>query len=891
MKRVLKVELRKLIASSISATVIIIALSISFGLIPALGDFLFPGRGVWSVPDEISNSETITTSAINSDVIVYRDEWGIPHIYGSSEEDIMYALGYIHAQDRLFQMDMARRLTRGQMSEILGPEYIETDKFNLNMLKDYYSNEILNYLKQTSDPELKYLYQLLLKYCEGVNYYIDTHLNSLPLEFQFLGYTPKHWEPIDSLAFAKYMAEMLTWNYNDFYAIKLRTLLGAQNYSDLIDAPLDYQIPICPDYGNYSDISPPYSQLNANNNLPLGQQGDATIGYNDDNIEDSSNMDAQYVSRMISAFLNDILKIPQETERITIQQNNAIGSNNWVINGSKSATGFPILCNDMHLAYGIPGIWYETHIIDTSSNWNFYGFFLAGVSVPIVGHNSYVAWGFTNTGYDVLDWYYYNTIDNDHYLYKGSILEYGKINYTINVKGQSPVHFTVKTTVHGPVFNDFLSEKFLNDFPDNTIACKWIAQNITFELKALYGYSKAENRSSFDKASKYFHCPAQNTIYADIHGNIGIRPTGLVPIRNDTDLPSWHAGNGTMPYNGSKGEGEWIGYIPFEDLPHSENPTQGYLTSANQIIAGPDYLKNYSLQHPLSIAPGYRARRINELLALNDDITVEDMKSFQLDVYSVLAGNVTPILVNVLQNLSNKTQIQNDVMIILQNWNYKMDKKLAAPTIFHVWYEIYKEYTFKDEFDALGIGDLLPNDAVLEKLTRENETAEWFNNISTPAVESRNETILAALNTALNALTNYFGTANPSQWRWELIHFVEFPHITGLSSLGFGPYPVNGSGRTINPKAVKLWKNGEIKPGISKWGASERLIVDFSDLNKTLSVIPSGERGISTSKHYSDQLELYLQGKYHPQYFGATTPQLFQQQWIESQILFKSARG
>lgn len=868
-----KVDLIKIITASILATIVIGAFSIPFGMVPALGNFLFPGNGLWLVPDEVPISQTIKSSKIDNDVQVVRDQWGIPHIYGSSESDIIYALGYVHAQDRLFQMEMARRQSRGRLSEILGPDYLEMDKYNLAMLKEYWANETLEKMKQSSDPKVQEIYGMLLKYCDGVNSYINTHQNSLPLEFRFLNIKPAPWTPLDSLVFEKYMSEMLTWEYYDFIATQLVNILPSAEYDELVGLPLDYQIPICPNYGEFPDISVPYSELNAN---PIGSQ-------------ESQNKDS-FIAGLSRDFINSLKNIPQEQERLTAKNNKALGSNNWVVNGSKTYSGKPILCNDMHLEHALPGIWYEAHLIDTVHGWNGYGFFIAGVPVPIVGHNNYVAWGFTNTAYDVLDWYYYNKVDSNHYMYKGAVTEYGTINYTIPIKGQADYKYTVKTTVHGPVFTDFLSSDLLGIYSDYDIACKWVAQNVTWDFLALYGYSHATNRAEFDAASEYFGCPAQNHIYADISGHIGIRPTGIVPLRDDTTypLPAWHRGNGTMLYNGSRGEGEWISYLPFSDLPHSENPEQCYLASNNQMIAGPDFLNQYSTQHPLGIDEGYRARRINTLLASHTGITIEDMKNFQLDVYSTIAGNMTPILIQYLNDKPGKTTAEINALNALSSWDYIMDNTKGTPTLFEIWLEVFLDKTFSDDMAFYEV-EYKPSMALLEKLTREDQYSPWFDNRDTLLViETRNDTMDLALNTALTALESFFGTSDINQWIWGNIHKVEFSHITGLSALGRGPYPINGTGFTLTPSWSSHWNGTHVVVDIAKWGASERMIVDFSDMNKSVSIIPSGQRGISTSKHYTDQLTMYLRGEYHPQYVGADTLSAFRSEWIESRLTFKA---
>jgi penicillin amidase len=842
---------------------LVTALSIPLGLYPKLGSFLLPGEGsIWSIPQEISKQETLKVVGLDDEVTVYRDQWGIPHIYGMSEKDIMFALGYVHAQDRLFQMDMARRATRGKLSEILGPSMLEADQFSLNKLMDYWAIQTYEQMKNSLDPVDIEMHSILISYTEGVNYYIE-NAKTLPLEFLFLSYKPDLWSPIDSLAFVKYMSEMLTWSYTDFTTLRIHDAIGKDAFNELFGS-LPYQIPITSDYGSF---------------LTKSDIGEV--------LENSVSDISSQISDLVSQFMEDIMTIPGEKE--FIEQSHHVGSNNNAVNGSKTHSGKPILSNDMHLSFNLPGIWYEAHLVDQSpgSDFNVYGFYLAGVPYQIVGHNKYVGWGMTNTGIDVLDWYYYKGINDTHYWYNDTKTAYETTEYNIPVKGQDPENFIIKSTVHGPVFTNLFDTGVYSDYINDVIACKWIAHNVSYEFRTIYSWSHAKNKAEFDLASSYFTTPAQNVVYADVDGNIAIRPTGKVPIRDDSDIPVWHYGNGSMPYNGSAAQGEWTGYIPFEELPHTMNPDQGFVVSANQISAGPEYLANYSLQNPISVASGYRARRINELLANANDLTMEDMKQIQLDVYSTRAGNFTPLFIEVLAPISAKTPTEVAAFNLLDDWDYVMDKESAGATIFFVWAEVFREETFRDEIEDTGC-PIMPYNAILEWLSFNNETSVWFDNITTPAVETRDEIIINSFRIAISALEEFFGTEEVTEWKWGELNKVEFPHITGLSSLGYGPVSISGSDHTPNVIWGKsVWKDGKVEESVGRGGASERLIIDFSDLNNTLSVIPSGQRAISFSNHYTDQLEMFLNGEYHVQYFAADSVEKFKKEWIESSILFK----
>ena len=374
-------------------------------------------------------------------------------------------------------------------------------------------------------------------------------------------------------------------------------------------------------------------------------------------------------------------------------------------------------------------------------------------------------------------------------------------------------------------------------------------------------------------------------MYADIYGNIGIRPTGKVPIRDDSGIPTTHAGNGSMPYNGSAGQGEWIGYVSFDDLPHSENPDQNYLVSANQIVAGPEYLQDHSLQS--GYANGYRARRIHSLLADKEKLSVEDMQAIQLDVYSTKAGNMTPHLLDVLDQTDDLTELEISAQSLLESWDHIMDTETVAGTIFKAWMEIYRDLIFRDEleyWDLEGFGGFI-SDALVEYLTNDDASAEWFDDISTSIVETRDDIILEAFQVAIDELTTYFLSEEPSDWIWGSIHQNQFEHLAGLAAFRAGPFEAPGTSHTVNPSYGSIWRNGEIQMVTNRGGASERMVLDFSNLGNSVSVVPSGQRGVPGSKHYIDQLIMFNDGLYHTNYFGITKSEDFTAAWIDSTII------
>ncbi len=864
-----KNTLIKIVGAGGISIILIVGLLTPLGIIPPLGSLLLPGDGIWKVPQEISHFEELSYSGLSDKVNVFRDEWGVPHIYGSNFGDIVFALGYCHAQDRFFEMDMARRSVRGLLSEILGPEMLDQDRFNLMKLEEYWANETLKVLASNSDPDIQEMYDDFILYTAGVNLYLSEHSDTKPVEYHLLDADFRSWEMIDSLCMVKYLSEYFTWNYHDMDRFNVVNSIGFDAYTELFGYPFPYQIPVTPGYGEYDDVSYP-SEISGSIDKEFYTEAEMRI------------------VQFADSFQTSLERLPQEKERLGRESDilgaTLQGSNNWAVSGNRTSTGKPILATDMHAGWPLPGIWYEAHLVDITSDFNVYGLCFPGIPFPITGNTRYIGWANTIAMFDMIDWYYYDTIDASHYWYKGQSLEYETIEVTIPVKGRSPETFTIKSTVHGPVFTDLVPTPA--EYSDLAIACKWVAQNVTRDYLAIWGYLHAQNAQEFDEASQYMEMLPLNIVYADIHGNIGIRPNAKVPIRNDTGIPSWNPGGGSMMYNGSAGHGEWIGYLPFEELPHAENPSQGYLCSANQIIAGPDY-PNIEIVNQAGTAMGYRARRLNNLLASDDHITMEDMKDFQLDVYSVRAGNFTPHFLDVLESIPSPTPLQQSVLDELSSWDFIMDKDEVAPTIFNIWFEAYHSATFDDEILEYDL-PRSPSWAVLEKFTRENATSKWFDNISTLTIESRDDIILQAFDTALDALERYFETDDISKWTWGTIHQLLFWHISGLLPFDAGPFPGDGTGVTLNPSGTDNFNNGNVRRQSAMGGASERMIIDFANFSNSLSVLPSGQRGISTSKHYTDQLEkLFLNGEYHYTHFDLDTPEkIVTGIKIESRIVF-----
>ncbi|MBD3186347.1 hypothetical protein GF325_05920 [Candidatus Bathyarchaeota archaeon] len=822
---------RVAIAGGLLAAVMV-AFSVPLGSIPAIGNLLNPFGGVWNIDHTQPAKQTVEMPGLMGDVSVIKDEFGIPHVYGDYERDVAKVFGYIQAMDRLFQLEMTKRQVAGSLSEVVGDIALSTDKYFRTLGLRKAATDLTGYI-QVNDP---LVYDLLEAYTEGVNYYIE-HAKTFPFEFHFLGITPSTWEVEDVVGLEKYMDYTLTFETKDIIRTLINDTHGDQYpgiIEELFPITTPFQKPITVDYGSAIGEHP-------------------IVPFDDDK------------SSRISA-LQHVLEWTDEVigwEGAAIDQAQLIGSNNWVVAANKSATGAPILCNDMHLSWSLPAIWYEAHLVATNTGLNVQGFSLVGAPLIVVGHNENVAWGMTNAGFDHIDWYFYDG-NETHYYYEpdGEYKPYQQRVEHIKVKGGNTVEYTINETIHGAIMTDTTIDK--------PLAFRWVATDInTKTYRAVYGFNHASNITEFEMALQNFSQPSQNIVYADKFGNISIRPTGYVPYREGVTNESKEC---SFVLNGSAGEHEWNGsQIAFDDLPHSVNPSQAYLVSANQLSAGQEY--PIYLQSRTS---NYRARRINELLAPDSSVSVEDMIAIQLDVYDKIAEWFIPLVLDAFDDDSlwdpgERTALINQSISQLNSWNNSVDKymmfeNLSAPTIYTEIFDNFVEHTFGDE---IGSELAMPHPAILENLSLNVPASPWFNDTGNPSKnETRDDMLVMSIISGVEALSNrdQLTGLSPADWKWGLAHTVQFDHLTGISVFGRGPYPASGSGITPNPSGASLFK-----PAGS--GASERMIIDFaghdSNFSTSLIVIPGGSSGDAVSPHYDDQLELFLAGEYHSLYYYA----------------------
>ncbi len=779
---------------------IVLAILLVVGLL-GTGYGFFTVRRAWPKTDG-----RVRVKGLQSEVTVIRDKWGIPHIYASNTHDLFFAQGYVHAQDRFWQMEFWRRIGSGRLSEVLGESALSSDRFIRTL---GWHRTAARELEQL-DGETR---SVLEAYAAGVNAYLSGHRRRLGLEFTLLGLTgtkfePEPWTPLNTLTWAKVMAWDLGGNMD---AELLRAHIVARLGSDALDAlvrPYPHDHPI---------IVP----------QPLGEGTLEAVPE--------------------AAFTTHFLGIGE-----------GIGSNNWVVAGSRIETGKPILANDPHLAIQMPSIWYEIGLhcesVGPGCPYNVVGASFAGCPGVIIGHNERIAWGVTNLGPDVQDLFIerVNPDNLNQYEYQGRWLDMEIIREEIKVAGrEEPVVVNARLTRHGPIVNDVVGGTEGDwSFGWQPLALSWTALQPGTLLRSVVLLDRAGNWEEFRQALSYWDVPSQNFVYADVEGNIGYQAPGRIPIRA--------AGNGSLPVPGWSGEYEWVDYVPFDKLPRAFNPPEGYIVTANNAVVGPEYPYFLSMDWDA----GYRAQRIVELLEADSSLTIADMQAIQGDNSPVYARSILPYL----QGLSSDDRRLTQALDLLRAWDGRAVRDSAAAALFEAFRLHLTDRTFGDELGEQllaearrsameALGDLLAQPA-----------SPWFDDKTTAAVETRDEIMLKALGEAVDELTARLGK-EMNKWRWGDLHTATFQNQSlGQSGIrpierifNRGPVEADGTLATVNNTGYRL-----DRPYAVSSVPSYRQIVDLQDFTRSISMHTTGQSGHPYHRHYDDMIDPWRNIQYHP---------------------------
>jgi penicillin amidase len=787
---------------------VVLVIVLVVGLI-GVGSVLFTVRRPWP---KINGK--VRVDALQAEVTVVRDSWGVPHIYASNAHDLFFAQGYVHAQDRFWQMEFWRRIGSGRLAEILGESALPDDRFIRTL---GWHRTAAQELELMDDKDLA----VLDAYAEGINAYASTHRGRLGLEFTMLGLTgvkfePEPWTPMDTLTWAKVMAWDLGGNRTDEI---LRAQIGARLGTSAI-----------------SELMPPYPD-----DYPVIVPHPLT-GATLETVPDA----------VVSTHF--------------LGEGDDLGSNSWAISGERTETGEPLLANDPHLGIQMPSIWYEIGLhcdpVGPDCPYNVVGSSFASTPGVVIGHNEHIAWGVTNLGPDVQDLFIerINPENPNQYEYRGKWMDMEIVREEIAVSGrQDPVVVNVRITRHGPIINDVVGGTESEwAFGWQPLAFSWTALQPGTLIHSLILLDQATNWEEFREAISYWDVPSQNFVYADVDGNIGYQAPGRIPIRG--------SGDGSMPSPGWTGEYEWEGYIPFDELPRAFNPPEGYVATANHAVVGSDFPYFISMDWD----PGYRARRIVEMLESDASVSLADIQTMQGNSSPVWVDDVLPHLLilpvtDTGRSASEERRLM-EALELLRNWDGRSGRDSAAPALLEAFRLRLIDLTFGDE---LGQQLLQPargslNIALVHIL--EDEASPWFDDVTTPAVETRDEILLLALEGGVQDLTDTLGRSMDN-WQWGDLHTATFENQS-LGQCGIaliesifnrGPVPVDGTIATVNNTSYSISE----PYGVSTV-PSYRQIVDLEDFARSVSMHTTGQSGHPYHPHYDDMIDPWRNIEYHP---------------------------
>lgn len=731
---------------------------------------------------------------IQNETTVYFDEFGVPHIYSNSSKDAMTALGYVHAQDRLWQMELMRRIAPGRLSEIFGSVALKNDLFFAGLGIEEASAKAIADLDTNSAS-----YQLAQAYLDGVNQYLDEGVT--PVEFSLLGIKKQKFSMKDVYNIFGYMSFSFAMaQKSDPLMTDIRDNLGVAYLKD------------------------------------FGLDG----AFNTTKIRNAKDRPQEYAA--ISKAVAQLL------ERSPVAP--FIGSNSWVIGPKKTKNGKVIFANDPHIGFSQPGTWYEAHLI--TPEFELYGSYLAGTPYPLLGHNREYAYGLTMFENDDVDLYEEKNhpTDANSYVTPAGYRKYDVRKKTIQVKDSTSVSLNVKISRHGPVINDLIE-----GLPSkNPIAMSWIYTQQPIQiLDAVYILSHAKNKAEFQKGVSLIAAPGLNVMYGDAKGNVAWWATGK--------LYKHQAGvNPNFILDGASGKNDIATYLDFSKNPSAVNPRWNYVYSANN---QPEAVDGFN--YPGYYLPEDRAKRITQLLDPKSDWDKASVGSMIFDNTSATAPSLVKNLLLILGN-EKATTIQKEALSILKTWKGSHNLNDVAPTIYNKFLFCYLKNTFEDELGTDRFKSFLGTHIMKQVVARQlaTENSIWWDNSATKnKKESRKDILNLSFAQAIAALELQFGP-DAKTWTWNKVHTVEHQHPLGKVAalrniFNVGPFEVSGSNEVINNLFFDYTADGNY---LVKGGPSTRRIIDFSDIENSWSVLPTGQSGNVLSSHYSDQAELYNTGKF-----------------------------
>jgi penicillin G amidase len=787
---------------SLIITVALIVVLGSRSLLPApLAELLSPQHGVWqnAEPEEVDYNASLSFPQLKSKGEVYLDDRLVPHIFAENDADAFFMQGFMHAKFRLWQMEFQTHAAAGRLCEILGDKSGETDLLNVpdrffrRLGMGYAAEKALKLME--ADPATK---NMCDAYTAGINAYIKSLTqSSMPLEYKLIGYKPEAWTNFKTALFMKYMAFDLAGYEQDFEYTAARNA-----YSKVL---FEQMLPVVPDSLD-----------------PIIQKGTA---YGTPGVVTAvpASADSLYF-RFQKEDSSSLPSNPQKPDKEN-------GSNNWALSGSKTKSGYPILCNDPHLGLNLPSLWYETHI--QTPDFNVYGASFPCAPGVAIGFNDSCAFGFTNAGRDVRDYYEikFKDASRKEYWFNGQWKQTTFRIETIKIKGKADYIDSVAYTEFGPVMYD---PSYANNSKDGkSYAVRWKAHDASNEISMFYQLNRAKNYNDYLEAIKNLHTPGQNCVFAAKNGDIALWCQGEFPAK-------WRRqGDFIMP--GIDSSYMWQGFIPQEENPHMINPERGFVSSANQMPTDASY--------PYYIGgsfPNYRGWIINRLLTKIQQATPGDMMQLQNNNYNVFAEIAAPLFIKYM----NESALDTDgkkYWDILKKWELRNDAKEKGPVVFDILWNRFEKLVWQDEIKKTN-SKLWPDEPTLLEGLLKDSAYLFVDDINTPQKETVQDLLLQAMKESLpefkKAEAN-FGLEWAKYKGTRITHLLKIPPFNSANlSIGGGQHIINASK--------------------SNHGPSWRMIVQLTPETEAYGVYPGGQNGNPGSKYYDTFINYWVEGKYYP---------------------------
>ena len=784
-----------IISAAVTVGLVIIlntSLKIGGATVPPFGKFFSPQHGFWQNAENSNNdfNANLHFPQLNGKSDVYLDERLVPHIFAEQENDAYFVQGYLHAKFRLWQMELQTHAAAGRVSEILGAIALKHDR-EFRRLGMGYAAEI-SLKEMEKDPETKAMCDA---YTAGVNTWISSLTESkLPIEYKLIGYKPEPWSNLKTALFLKYMSYDLAGNDDDF------EMTNAKNYFSKTDFDLLY----------------PQKQDSLDPIIPKG-----TI-YAEPKIK----LKAPAIADSVYFNNKNLLTLQQD------KPDRENGSNNWAVSGKKTKSGSPILCSDPHLGLNLPSLWYEMQL--STPDFNAYGVSFPGAPGIIIGFNDSCAFGFTNGGRDVKDYYKIQFRDDTRKEYWFN-KEWKQTEFRIEkikIKDSLDYVDTVAYTLFGPVMYD---KSFSGDVQSNNqyYALRWTAHDPSNEMKIFHQLNKAKNYADYSAAVVNLHTPGQNCAFACKNGDIAIRTQG--------DWPAKWKGQGDFVMPGTDSSFMWQGMIPMDETPFQYNPERGFISSANQKPADTTYPYYLGRNYPI-----YRGLEVNKKLTAMEAVTPEDMMALQTNNYDVFAEEARPVfLKNIKEGELNADE--KKYLDILKSWNLTNDIQSQGATVFYVTWKYFNAIVFDDEFKNAPSVIMHPFESSLLEGILKDSAYKFLDNIETTQKETLADDVTLAFKYASVELKK---AEAEGKLEWAKFKGTRITHLTKLAAFSRMDLPIGGGKHCINAAR-------------NDHGPSWRMVISLTAETQAYGVYPGGQSGNPGSRFYDDFVNQWVQGKYY----------------------------